>query len=253
MIADNLLDLIKQGKAGRNWGFSLGLPKLEDLTDGLTKSTYTLLFASSGVGKSSFALYSYVYRPIMEHLEDDKLKIVFFALEMKKEFIMTKLLSTYIKETYNIELGMKEILSRKKGYTLSDEHFKIIQQCKPWLEKVEKVLHIYDEPLNADKMYAILMSELKEEGQFGGEKNTSYIHNNPEKIVLGVMDHAGLMQPTNGRTKKEEIDRASKMVVSLRNRTDLSILWIMQSNRAVASMDRQKLGFNEPRIEDWIM
>ena len=69
-----------------------------------------------------------MYRPIMEHLEDDKLKIVLFALEMKKKLIMAKLLSTYIHEQYGIDLGLKEILSRKKPIThavkASEKRFK---------------------------------------------------------------------------------------------------------------------------------
>jgi len=250
MITESLLQEINKGRDGRSQGYSMGLPKLEYLTDGVTDSTYTLLFASSGQGKSSFALYTYVYKPIMEHLEDDKLLIIFFALEMKKEFIMAKLLSTYIHEVYGIDLGIKEILSRKKGYKLSDEHYKIIQECVPWLNKVEKVLHIYDKSLTSDKLYAILLDELEKQGTFQGEDHTNYKPNNSSKVILSIIDHAGLMQTSKGRTKKEEIDRGSKMIVSLRNRTGLSCVWIMQSNRSVASMDRKKQGFNEPMIED---
>ena len=250
MIADELLEDITRGREGKNQGYSTGLPKLDYLTDGLTKGTYTLLFASSGVGKSSLALYSYMNRPIMEHLEDDKLKIVLFALEMKKKLIMAKLLSTYIHEQYGIDLGLKEILSRKKDYKLSDKNFQIIQECMPWVRKVEKILHIYDKSLTSDKMYAILIDELEQEGKFTKEDHTGYVYNNPDKLILAVIDHAGLIQATKGRTKKDEIDLCSKMIVSLRNRTDLSCLWIMQSNRAVASMDRKRQGFNEPIIED---
>ena len=54
MIAESLFDEIEKGREGCNQGYSLGLNKLEDLTDGLTKSTYTLLFASSGVGKINY-------------------------------------------------------------------------------------------------------------------------------------------------------------------------------------------------------
>ena len=40
-MKDPLLEEIDRGREGLNQGFSLGLPKLEDLTDGLTKSTDT--------------------------------------------------------------------------------------------------------------------------------------------------------------------------------------------------------------------
>lgn len=66
---------IELGRQGFNQGFSMGLPKLEELIGGITKSTMTLLFASSGQGKSSCVLYSYIYAPLKEHLEDNKLKL----------------------------------------------------------------------------------------------------------------------------------------------------------------------------------
>lgn len=251
MTIDSFFEDIDRGRDGRNWGYSLGLSKLEDLTDGLTKATYTLLFASSGVGKSSLALYSYIYRPIMEHLTDCKLKITLFALEMKKEMIYAKLLSTYVYEKYGVSLSMKEIFSRKKGYRLSDEHRAILEECKPWLEKVFRVLHVIDESMSANKFYKNVIKDLEEDGTFTDtEHHSGYVKNNPDMIHLFVVDHLNLAVPTGGRSKKEEIDLISNMAVGIRNRTEASFLMIMQSNRAVASMDRKKQGFNEPIKED---
>ena len=51
MITESLLQEINKDRDGRSQGYSMGLPKLEYLTDGVTDSTYTLLFASSGIGK----------------------------------------------------------------------------------------------------------------------------------------------------------------------------------------------------------
>ena len=108
-IVDLLYSEIQDGLKGKNIGYSLGLPKLEDITDGLTRSTYTLLFAGSGIGKSSAMLFSYVYNPIIDHLLDGKLKIVLFSLEMKKTLVLAKLLSIYLFYKYNIRLSAKEI------------------------------------------------------------------------------------------------------------------------------------------------
>ena len=245
---DSFFEEIYQGRKGINWGYTLGLNKLEELTDGLTKSTYVLLFASSGTGKSSLALYSYVYKPLMEHLEDDKFKIIFFALEMKKNFIYAKLMSIYLHERYHLDLGMKELFSRKKNYTLSEENLKYVEEARSWLTKVLKVLVVYDENQTADSMENIIQQELEKDGTFDDQGN--YTPNNPDKLVETIVDHAGLLRTGKGRTKKEEIDRASHMLISFRNRTNLSIVFIMQSNRSVANIDRRKLGFNEPAIED---
>ena len=54
MIAESLLNVINAGRDGRNWGLSMGLPKLEGIIDGVTKSTYTLLFGPTSSGKKLY-------------------------------------------------------------------------------------------------------------------------------------------------------------------------------------------------------
>lgn len=239
---------VENGRLGRNHGLSIGLPKLEEITGGLTKSTFTLLFASSGVGKSSCALYSYVYIPLKEHLEDNKIKIVFFALEMKESFIIAKLLSTYLYDTYHIRISAKQILSIGKDYTLPDDVYEYVQLGYKWLEKVYKKLIIFDGAHTSDKVISEIMQILKEEGTF---ENDIYTPNNPEQTILAIIDHAGLLVPSNGRNKKGEIDDCANKLVVVRNKTDLSVLFIMQSNRSVANMDRKKNeAFMEPMVED---
>ena len=51
MSYKSLLSEIQKGREGRSHGIRIGLPKLEELTDGLTQGTYTLIFAGSGIGK----------------------------------------------------------------------------------------------------------------------------------------------------------------------------------------------------------
>lgn len=51
MISESLYNQIETGRQGSNWGYSLGLPKLEGIIDGVTKNTYTLIMSPSGVGK----------------------------------------------------------------------------------------------------------------------------------------------------------------------------------------------------------
>ena len=119
MIVDSLLSKIEEGREGKNQGFSLGIPKLEGVVDGITKQTYSVIFSGSGSGKTSLVLYSYVYSPLKEHLDDDNFRIVYFSAEMSADLVMAKLLVTHIFETYHIQLSVKEILSRKKGHVLT--------------------------------------------------------------------------------------------------------------------------------------
>lgn len=251
MITNSLMHQITFGREGKNWGYAMGLPKLEEVIDGVTQSTYTLVFSPTGSGKTSLVIYSYIYKPLMEHLDDGNFKVTYFSLEMSAEMLYAKLLSIYIFEMYHVELSVKELLSRKKGYKLSDENYQIVKECLPWLHKVENVVKIYDKSLSADGLYSTLMKELEMEGTFEELDNRKiYTPKNENLVHLVIIDHLSLARRSNGRTLKEEMDLISSYLVTLRNMCKISPVVIMQANRSSTSMDRRKEGLNNLRIDD---
>lgn len=251
MITDSLLHQISLGREGKNTGFPMGLPKLENIIDGVIQNNYTLVFSPTGSGKTSIALYSYIYKPAMAHLYDNKFKVVYYSLEMSAEMLFAKLLSMYIFETYGIELSTKELLSRKRNYSLSDEHYKIVEECIPWLHQMEKIITIYDKALNADVLNETLTSELEKEGKFDiSDTRIKYTPNDENKITLVVIDHLSLVTNSSGKSLKEEMDKVSKYLVHFRNICKVSPLVIMQANRNSSSMERRKEGMNNLTIND---
>lgn len=251
MIVDEIFKQIDAGRAGENHGYSMGLPKLEGIIDGVTKETYTLILSNSGAGKSSFALYAYVYKPLMEHLDDDNYKVLFFALEMSEWSLYIKLLSIYIFEKYGIQLSFKEILSKKKEYILSDEHYEIVKECRPWIEKISKKLEVYDKHVNANTVYAILRKRLESMGRFQ-ETDTQllYLPNNPNLIYTVVIDHIGLISVPVGSTLKQEIDKLSAYLVTLREKCRISPVVVQQANREQGNIERFKQGKSAFTIND---
>ena len=250
-ITEALLKEVDSGREGKAQGYSMGLPKTESIIDGITKRTMTVIASGTGQGKSSFVLYAYVYRPLMEHLDDDNFYVSYFSLEMPATVIFGKLLSTYIFEKYHKELSITEILSRKKGYILSDENYKIIKDCIGWLNKIEKKIHVYDKSLNADKLYAILMQKLEKFGTFEELENRKVYHpDNPDMLYEVVIDHAGLLKPSNGRNKKGEMDTATAYLVTLRNMCGLSPTIIQQINREQSNIERFKAGRTGIQLSD---
>lgn len=251
MITEALLNQINIGREGKNVGYSMGLPKLESVIDGVTANTYTLVFSPSGTGKSSLALYAFIYRPLMEHLDDDNFKVFYASLEMSADLLFAKLLCMYIFETYGIELSTKELLSKKQGFILDDDCYKIVQECIPWLQKVESKVTIYDKGMNAEVLYSLLMADLQEMGTFSETDHRKiYTPNNPDLIYLVVIDHLSLIRPNKGRSLKEEMDLVSAYLVTLRNICRISPLVIMQANRDSAGMERRKQGLNNMRLSD---
>lgn len=248
--SDKLLVEVERGKEGLNIGISMGLPRLEEHIYGLTKETYTVLFGNTGGGKTSVALYAYIYRPLMEMIKEKKdFKIIYFSLEMTGVMLLAKLASIHILETHGIQIGYKEIFSKKQ--IISEYHYKLVLEAIKWTKTIEKYFIIYDRTLSSKSMYSFLKNHAEDEGTFETVGNSEfYVPNNPEQIRLVVTDHIGLVRRTDVRTKKEEIDLCSSYLLWFRNKCKYAILVLMQVNRGQNAMDRRTANLLEPTLED---
>lgn len=251
MISDSIFNEIDRGRKGLNHGIPFGLPKLESVIDGVCRETYTLIISNSGAGKTSLALYAFVYKPLIANLDNDNFKILYFSLEMNEISLFIKLLSIYVFETYGIELSFKKILSRESNYILSEEHYEILKKCKPWIDKISNKLEIYDKQVNANTVNDILKERLNNIGEF---KETSdrltYTPNNPNLIYNIVIDHIGLIRPQQGHSLKQEIDLLSNYLVTLREKCGISPVVIQQANREQGNIERFKQGKSAFTIND---
>lgn len=192
-ISETVIEVINKGRAGENKGLSMGMPKLESVVDGVMPGTYTIIAGGTSTGKTSLALYSYIYKPIMENIDNEDFHIIYFSLEMKAEILFTKLLSIYIYEAFGKELSYKELLSRGKDHKLSDEDYELVLQSKSWLDRIEQIIRVYDKKLTADIMYAEITERLKLFGEFVETENRKlYVPNKKNQIILVVIDHLGL-------------------------------------------------------------
>lgn len=245
----SLRALIKKGKEGKNFAYSMGLPKLESVIDGVSKQIYTTIVGPTGSGKSSLALYSYVFRPLMDNRN---IKVIYFSLELSKEMIQGKLISLYLWETFQVELSLKMIIGKSSDLP-TEEEYAYIQEGLDWLDTISDRISIYDMALNASKYYAITSTELEKSGTTYKDETDikRYTANDPEKVVLVVLDHMSLIRPQAGRSKKEEMDLLSQYAVTLRNRCEISPVMVMQTNRDATSMDRRKGGtYQTPQLSD---
>ena len=88
----------------------LGFKRFEEDLPGIIKENYTIITASSGVGKSKLALAKYVIKPfkfVTEEETDIDAKIFVFALEESKQKFYLSILSYLLYEKYNIEISVK--------------------------------------------------------------------------------------------------------------------------------------------------
>ncbi len=241
--------LVNRGRKGLNKGLSMGLPRLEAIMDGIQRQTYTIITGGTGSGKTTLALYSYVYRLIMDHLGDPKYRVVYFSLEMTAEILLAKLMCLHIYETYGVELTYKDIMSRQD--ILSDEMYELVESCYPWLEQFSEHLEIHDKGTTANGIYNILHRYAEANGTFiENEQSKTYTPTIENELVMVVVDHLGLLNLMQGQNKKEAMDLASKFLMRFRNLCAYSPLVLLQLNRTQSSMARRDKGLQEIELSD---
>lgn len=251
---EKLFELIEKGRDGLNIGLPIGLPKMEVYMDGLLPGVSYLIAAQSGVGKTTFTLYSFIYKPLMAYLEG-KATIrdphwIMFNLEMTQEQIYAKLISMYIFEKYGIEISFKELFSRGEDVRLSDEHFELVKSCSDFLDILDDRIIFHDGTLNAEKYEKILLKDLEKFGTF--TSNGTFMPNNDNQVIGVIIDHMSLVRASAGRDKKKEMDDISSCSVRFRNKYHIiSPIHVMQFNRNANNSERLRQGQQEPDSSDF--
>lgn len=256
MIVESLYNSIQQGKKGLNKGLSTGLPKIDNITYGNQRKWLTVVAGDSGSGKSSFVLYTKVFKAFQQYRADRSkdIRFLLFSFEMSAEVLLAKLLSTYIYEEYGKIISYDQILSLTS--TLSDEDWQTIQDAKPWLEELESKCEIIDKPVTAKGLYAICKEWSRKFGTYKEIEKTdeytkeNYIPNDSEQYLIVVVDHIKLLSVSNGHSSKQEIDEACDYLIHFRNKCGFSVNIVQQLNRNFKSMDRRQNGYQLLQLDD---
>lgn len=256
MIVDDLLSSIEKGKKGQNKGLSTGLPKFDSVTYGVQRKWLSVIAGDSGSGKSSFMLYTQVFKPFQQYMIDKTIDLHFllFSFEMSAEVLLCKLLAMYIYEEYHVIMSYNEILSLSTN--LTDEHYEFILKSVEWLREFEKHCYVVDKPVTAKGLYAICKEWSKNFGTYKEIERTDefvkedYIPNNELQYLIVCVDHIKLLSVSSGHTSKQEIDEACDYLIHFRNKCSFTINIIQQLNRNFKTTDRRLNGYGLLQLDD---
>lgn len=119
------------------------------------------------------------------------------------------------------------------------------------MQSLDGKLIIFDKALNAKTLYKTALPILEKKGTTTEENGRKvFTPNNPEQIILLLIDHMSIITSSEGRTLKQEMDLVSQYLITLRNRYFVSPVVLMQQNREASSMDRRKAELTEPSFSD---
>lgn len=251
-LFEDIKQEVGRGLSGENAGVPIGFSKLNSYI-GIRKKIYTLVFGSSGTGKSSLVHNAYILNPYDWYVSKlntskIKLKIVYFSMERSSMYIAAKWICRKIFLDHGVLIPLPKLLGWKHEKLNKDEH-DLFLMYEDYLDGMQDVVEIIDGGQNPTGIYKWMKDYANENGVVEkiNEYKSIYIPNNEHLITLIIVDHQSLIRrEKNINTKKDAIDKLSSYLQNARDFYSFSPVLVAQMNREIANPSFKKLDSFEP-------
>lgn len=134
-----------------------GMQRLEPYLPGLEKSTYYILTANSGIGKSKLLRNLFIQNPF-QYLKDNpdkdiKLKVLYYSLEESEEKIILSEISKYLYYKYRISIPIRHLLSIGRNNRISDDILRKVREAEEYVQEFLQVVKIETSIRNPTGIY----------------------------------------------------------------------------------------------------
>lgn len=205
---------IKKGNGGLT-SISPPFPRLAQKYPGWVKGTYTIVTASSGVGKTKAAKF-FAVTSVYDFIKKNpniKVKIFYFALEESKDMFWLSMMSTLLYTKYGIYLSPQRLLSLG-DFTIDQSILTKIESIRHEIEDMEKYIDVIDNTFNPYGIYRHVRDyfDNPDLGEFvkiktseGNEINGDFKYKDDDLYVFCITDHISLLTPdSNGKYNQQK-------------------------------------------------
>jgi len=199
-------------------------------------------------GKTSLTDYMFLYSPFDYLMEKkrlgetkEKLKILYWSLEIDIASKITKGICQRIWKTKGILVDPNYILSRGKN-KISQEIFQLVMETREYFDEMHDILEIHDVGINATGITKRTEAFCKENfnSKQIAEFEWEWTPKDEDLYLMCITDHIGLTRAQKGlENKKAVIDYVSGYNVEYRNKYSLIPVDISQFNRSIAAAERE--------------
>lgn len=257
-----------RGLEGKNLGIPMGFKRLSRVV-GIRRNTYYLLGGYTGSAKTTLLDDAFILHPSSWWMNSNKeidLKIIYFSMERTKDEKIAKWISREIFINEGFIIPMEDILSWN---TIADVKIKkLVDKYKQNINNILiNVVDLHENPINPTGIW----KHVKEFAAARGKddfvetvdknnksiKKKIYVPNNPNELVLVVIDHIGLCKSEKERDSgkylegKPLLDKMSEYLRDIRDYYKYSPVIVSQFNRGISNPIRLKSGDAEPMLEDF--
>jgi len=244
------------------------LPGLSSVVPGIQKEKYIIVTANSKVGKTQICDYLFVYEPY-EFVKKYKpknidLKIIYFSLEMSRERKIMSILSYKIFKDKGIIVSPDDLLSVFENRILDDKTESLLEEYDTYFTEFEETVEIIDNIRNPYGIYKYVsdyyeqngtweykdLDWLEEDGKTVTKRRikSRYVANNPNELVIVIVDNYNVMLPEKGQTLFDAIhDFSSRHALKLRDKYKTCVVGVQQQ---AAGQEQQQYTFSGNTIID---
>lgn len=222
MIWERFKEVVKRHKQNIREGvhncIELPFKRTLKYIPGIQKGKNIIVTANSGVGKTIFTKYMYVFHPFLWCRENNlKVHIKYFALEETKNEFIASAVSFFLKHFYNIEVDSNIIFSMNDE--LSDHVLEKIESLDDIIKEFLEVVDIQDDISNPTGILNYVKEYAEKNGTINTKKKTikneereifdSYEPYDDNEYVIVITDHISLLQEENNMGLHKTISRFS--------------------------------------------
>jgi replicative DNA helicase len=267
---ESALEKINRGMQGLNEGLPMGFNRLVQFVPNIQQSTYYLIGASTGVGKTAFVDDAFMYNPFdyiisTQNKNELELDIDYFSYEIDRDTKIVKGMARRLYYQWGILTDINYVLSRGKNRVSQDIYDRVVA-TKDYFNQLEDKLTVFDIPENPTGMNKYLYNKALQHGKVhhktiktlddsGKEVERQvfdrYTANNPKRYHIVIVDHISLMKEERGYTLKENIDKMSQYLIQLRNNFGIIPVVIQQLSFDGFSSERARLQRFAPMLSDF--
>lgn len=270
-IFQQTLSNIIKFREGRVKSIPLGFPKLDSQVF-MAQKQYHLIGGASGSGKSSLVDNIYILNPYMWYRktgvhEGTDLKIILRSMERSKELRYSKWICAKLYWDHRIIIDVKTLNGfgfNRRNYP--DDVFEKIIETKEFFEELEDIVEVIDGAENPTGIFSHLKDHALKEGKYYyfdevGKRlcidhgkvrafeapecprctkhEPIYVADNPDKVVVFIVDHILSMKKERGFSDKQNLDKMSEYARIARDRFGYSPVMVSQLNRNITDTFRR--------------
>ena len=255
---DKLNQEVQDGMSGKNESIPIGMPRLGRYAN-WRKRIFTLLFSSTGAGKSSLAddmMLNAAEWCIMNGKQTGRrIKFILFSMERAKHYRIAKWISRKIFLDEGISIPIPKLLGwwHEK---LTDKEYELFVRYRDYVDMLlSDYIDIYEGARSSADIYRILKEFFEANGKYETHPENPYkkiyIPNDPSLIVAPVIDHGNLTRRNKEYpTKKHAVDNLCELMQGFRDLEGASPLWIAQVGRSISNPLRLKDTEAELTLDD---